>query len=60
MLSLAGGDPELGSHHLYGRVVGQFEIVDAGHDGREIVVCVHVGVERLADHGEGRRQRFET
>lgn len=47
-------------HDLQGRVVGELQVVDAGHDGGQEVVRVLPGLKRLAHDGQGRGQAAET
>ena len=47
-------------HDLQGRVVGELQVVDAGHDGGQEVVRVLPGLKRLAHDGQGWGQAAET
>ena len=60
ILSFGRCQPQLFLHNLLGGVVGQLEIVGAGHHAGQVVVGRHLGgVEGLLDDGEGRAEGLE-
>ena len=61
ILSFGRCQPQLFLHNLLGGVVGQLEIVGAGHHAGQVVVGRHLGgVEGLLDDGEGRAEGLEA
>ena len=53
-------DSELLAHDRLRRVLGQLQVVDAGHHARQVVVGGQRRLVRLADDGEGRVQSAEA
>jgi hypothetical protein len=52
---------QLFSQDFFAGIVWQLQVVDAGHDGRQVVVWVNVAaVESLLDNGQVRAQSFEA
>ena len=47
-------------HDVHGAVVGQFQVVDARHHGRQVAVRVVRAVVGLAHYRQWRVQRLET
>lgn len=58
--ALPHGDRQLLPHNGLGGVLGQLEIVDAGHDTRQVVVGGERCFVRLAHHGERGVQALEA
>lgn len=58
--ALPHGDRQLLPHNGLGRVLGQLEIVDAGHDARQVVVGGERRFVRLAHHSERGVQALEA
>jgi hypothetical protein len=44
---------QLRPHHLLRGVLGELEVVDAGHDTRKVVICCQRRLVRLPHDGEG-------
>jgi hypothetical protein len=51
-LTLSNGDTELLAKNVYGAVVGHLEVVDAGHNRRQVVVGCVWRFTRLTNDGE--------
>jgi len=59
-LTLLDGHSQFRSKHLQRAVIGQLEIVDAGHDARKVLVRGQRRFCRLANDREHWRQCFEA
>ena len=59
-LSFSDGGIDLCSHHLNIAVVWELEIIDTGHDGRQVVVRGVWWLAGLADNGEHGGEGFEA
>jgi hypothetical protein len=59
-LALSNGNTELLAQNVYRTVVGHFQIVDAGHDGRQVVVGRVWRFTRLAYDREHGREVLEA
>jgi hypothetical protein len=55
-LAFLNGDTKLVTQNLYGAVIGHLEVVDAGHDGRQVVVRCVWRLARLADDSKHGRE----
>ena len=58
--ALAHCDRQLLSHDGLARVLGQLQIVDAGHHAGKVVVCGQWRLVRLTDDGQRRVEALET
>jgi hypothetical protein len=59
-LALSNGNTELLTQDVYGTVIGHLEVVDAGHDGRQVVVGRVWRLTRLAYDREHGREILEA
>jgi hypothetical protein len=59
-LPLTNRHAQLLAQHVYGAVVWHLEVVDARHDGREVVVGCVGWFARLAHDGEHGREALEA
>lgn len=59
-LSFPDGGGYTASHDIQVCVVGQFEVIDASHDTRKVVIGDIWRFTWLANHREHGRETFET
>jgi hypothetical protein len=61
ILAFKRSHSQLFSQDFFAGIVWQLQVVDAGHDGRQVVVRVNVAaVESLLENGQVRAQSFEA
>lgn len=58
--ALAGSQPQFSFHDIARRIFGDFQVVDAGHHRRQILVGILISIDLLAHDGQGWRQGFEA
>lgn len=58
--ALAGSQSQLSSHDIARRIFRDFQVVDAGHHRRQVLVGILISVDLLAHDRQGWRQGFEA
>lgn len=58
--ALAGSQPQFSSHDVARRIFGNFQVVDAGHHRRQILVGILISIDLLAHDGQRWCQGFEA